>query len=124
MHLFFALCCFFCGPWERESLNAKIVAAISQASDCWGSWCLHYEIKDIHVLPRVRESMQMQVEAERWKRREMAINMAEGQKQAQILVSEDEKAKQINKAAGEASAMLVKARAKADTIQLLMAALA
>ncbi|NXS43348.1 STML2 protein, partial [Balaeniceps rex] len=119
---------------ERESLNANIVDAINQASDCWGIRCLRYEIKDIHVPPRVKESMQMQVEAERRKRatvlesegtRESAINVAEGQKQAQILASEAEKAEQINKAAGrEANAMLVKARAKAEAIQLLAAALA
>ncbi|NWT01084.1 STML2 protein, partial [Mionectes macconnelli] len=118
---------------ERESLNASIVDAINQASDCWGIRCLRYEIKDIHVPPRVKESMQMQVEAERRKRatvlesegtRESAINVAEGQKQAQILASEAEKAEQINKAAGrEANAMLVKARAKAEAIQLLAAAL-
>ncbi|NXU51239.1 STML2 protein, partial [Turnix velox] len=119
---------------ERESLNANIVDAINQASDFWGIRCLRYEIKDIHVPPRVKESMQMQVEAERRKRamvlesegtRESAINVAEGQKQAQILASEAEKAEQINKAAGrEANAVLVKARAKAEAIQLLAAALA
>ncbi|XP_066843028.1 stomatin-like protein 2, mitochondrial isoform X3 [Anser cygnoides] len=118
---------------ERESLNANIVDAINQASDCWGIRCLRYEIKDIHVPPRVKESMQMQVEAERRKRatvlesegmRESAINVAEGQKQAQILASEAKKAEQINKAAGEANAMLVRAKAKAEAIQLLAAALA
>ncbi|KAF1407149.1 Stomatin-like protein 2, mitochondrial, partial [Spheniscus magellanicus] len=119
---------------ERESLNANIVDAINQASDCWGIRCPRYEIKDIHVPPHVKESMQMQVEAERRKRAtvlesegtwESAINVAEGQKQAQILASEAEEAEQINKAAGrKASAMLVKARAKAEAIQLLAAALA
>ncbi|NXA42031.1 STML2 protein, partial [Eudromia elegans] len=119
---------------ERESLNASIVDAINQASDYWGIRCLRYEIKDIHVPPRVKESMQMQVEAERRKRatvlesegtRESAINVAEGQKQAQILASEAQKAEQINKAAGrEANAVLVRARAKAEAIQLLAAALA
>ncbi|XP_039401815.1 stomatin-like protein 2, mitochondrial isoform X1 [Mauremys reevesii] len=117
---------------ERESLNACIVDAINQASDCWGIRCLRYEIKDIHVPPRVKESMQMQVEAERRKRatvlesegtRESAINVAEGQKQAQILASEAEKAEQINKAAGEANAMLAKAKAKAEAIRLLADAL-
>ncbi|CAF89675.1 unnamed protein product [Tetraodon nigroviridis] len=71
---------------ERESLNANIVHSINQASDEWGIRCLRYEIKDIHVPPRVKESMQMQVEAERKKRatvlesegtREAAINVAE-----------------------------------------------
>uniref|UniRef100_A0A667XBY5 Stomatin-like protein 2, mitochondrial n=1 Tax=Myripristis murdjan TaxID=586833 RepID=A0A667XBY5_9TELE len=95
---------------ERESLNSNIVHSINQASDEWGIRCLRYEIKDIQVPPRVKESMQMQVEAERRKRatvlesegtREAAINVAEGGKQAQILASEAQKAEQINKAAGK-----------------------
>ncbi|KAM9794204.1 stomatin-like protein 2, mitochondrial [Syngnathus typhle] len=118
---------------ERESLNSNIVHSINQASDEWGIRCLRYEIKDIHVPPRVKESMQMQVEAERKKRatvlesegmRESAINVAEGQKQAQILASEGEKAEQINQAAGEAQAVLAKAEAKAKAIRLLSDALA
>uniref|UniRef100_A0A8K9VA56 Stomatin-like protein 2, mitochondrial n=1 Tax=Oncorhynchus mykiss TaxID=8022 RepID=A0A8K9VA56_ONCMY len=94
---------------ERETLNTNIVHSINQASDDWGIRCLRYEIKDIHVPPRVKESMQMQVEAERKKRatvleseghKEAAINVAEGRKQAQILASEGQKAEQINNAAG------------------------
>lgn len=117
---------------ERESLNANIVHSINQASDEWGIRCLRYEIKDIHVPPRVKESMQMQVEAERKKRatvlesegtRESAINVAEGRKQAQILASEGEKAERINKATGEAQAVLVKAEAKAQAIRMLSEAL-
>lgn len=38
-----------------------MVHSINQASDFWGIRCLRYEIKDIHVPPRVKESMQMQV---------------------------------------------------------------
>uniref|UniRef100_A0A672QTK3 Stomatin-like protein 2, mitochondrial n=1 Tax=Sinocyclocheilus grahami TaxID=75366 RepID=A0A672QTK3_SINGR len=117
---------------ERESLNSNIVHSINQASDEWGIRCLRYEIKDIHVPPRVKESMQMQVEAERKKRatvlesegtREADINVAEGRKQAQILASEGEKAEQINRAAGEANAVLAKAEAKAKAIRLLSEAL-
>ncbi|XP_008280029.1 stomatin-like protein 2, mitochondrial [Stegastes partitus] len=117
---------------ERESLNSNIVHSINQASDEWGIRCLRYEIKDIHVPPRVKESMQMQVEAERRKRatvlesegtREAAINVAEGRKQAQILASEGEKAERINNAAGEAQAVLAKAEAKAKAIRLLSDAL-
>uniref|UniRef100_A0A3B5LKT9 Band 7 domain-containing protein n=1 Tax=Xiphophorus couchianus TaxID=32473 RepID=A0A3B5LKT9_9TELE len=117
---------------ERESLNSNIVHSINQASDDWGIRCLRYEIKDISVPPRVKESMQMQVEAERKKRatvlesegtRESAINVAEGRKQAQILASEGEKAEHINKAAGEAQAVLAIAEAKAKAIHLLSEAL-
>lgn len=52
---------FFFFLKERESLNSNIVHSINQASDEWGIRCLRYEIKDIHVPPRVKESMQMQV---------------------------------------------------------------
>ncbi|KAM3850745.1 stomatin-like protein 2, mitochondrial [Diretmus argenteus] len=45
---------------ERESLNSNIVHSINQAGDDWGIRCLRYEIKDIQVPPRVKESMQMQ----------------------------------------------------------------
>jgi len=118
---------------ERENLNSQIVHSINQASDDWGIRCLRYEIKDIQVPPRVKESMQMQVEAERRKRatvlesegtREAHINVAEGHKQAQILASEGEKAEQINRAAGEAQAVLAKAEAKSKAIRLLSDALA
>ncbi|XP_066458777.1 stomatin-like protein 2, mitochondrial isoform X2 [Eleutherodactylus coqui] len=117
---------------ERESLNSNIVDAINQASDDWGIKCLRYEIKDIHVPPKVREAMQMQVEAERRKRamvlesegtRESAINVAEGQKQAQILASEAERAEQINQAAGEANAILAKAKARGEAIRVVADAL-
>ncbi|XP_046873867.1 stomatin-like protein 2, mitochondrial isoform X2 [Hypomesus transpacificus] len=117
---------------ERECLNSNIVHSINQASDDWGIRCLRYEIKDIHVPPRVKESMQMQVEAERKKRatvlesegtRESAINVAEGHKQAQILASEGQREEQINRAFGEANAVLAKAEAKAKAIRLLSLAL-
>ncbi|KAL2100460.1 hypothetical protein ACEWY4_004854 [Coilia grayii] len=118
---------------ERECLNSNIVHSINQASDDWGIRCLRYEIKDIHVPQRVKDSMQLQVEAERKKRatvlesegnREAAINVAEGRKQAQILASEAEKTEQINRAAGEASAVLAKAEAKAKAIRVLSDAFA
>ncbi|XP_063066417.1 stomatin-like protein 2, mitochondrial [Engraulis encrasicolus] len=118
---------------ERETLNTNIVHSINQASDDWGIRCLRYEIKDIHVPQRVKDSMQLQVEAERKKRatvlesegsREAAINVAEGRKQAQILASEAEKAEQINQAAGEANAVLAKAEAKAKAIRVIADALA
>lgn len=51
---------------ERESLNSNIVHSINQASDDCGIRCLRYEIKDIHVPPRVKESMQMQVGWTEW----------------------------------------------------------
>ena len=42
--------------------------AINHAAEAWGLLCLRYEIKDIQLPTRVKEAMQMQVEAERKKR--------------------------------------------------------
>merc|ERR1712002_1301912 len=85
---------------EREVLNINIVKSINAASqDAWGIRCLRYEIRDIDVPQRVREAMQMQVEAERKKRasilesegkRESSVNIALGKREAQILASESE----------------------------------
>lgn len=119
---------------EREVLNINIVKAINSASEePWGIRCLRYEIRDIQVPSRVRDAMQMQVEAERKKRasilesegqKESAINVALGQREAQILASESEKIQQINQAEGEAQAILAKANAKAQAIRTVADALA
>ncbi|XP_061409897.1 stomatin-like protein 2, mitochondrial [Lethenteron reissneri] len=117
---------------ERESLNANIVEVINGAAEVWGIRCLRYEIKDMELPTRVKEAMQMQVEAERRKRavvlesegvRESDINVAEGKKRSRILASEAEKAEQINQAEGQASAMVKKAIAKAEAITRLAEAL-
>uniref|UniRef100_UPI00358F8DF8 stomatin-like protein 2, mitochondrial n=2 Tax=Myxine glutinosa TaxID=7769 RepID=UPI00358F8DF8 len=117
---------------ERESLNANIVKAINEASDMWGIKCLRYEIKDIQLPERVRDAMQMQVEAERRKRavvlesegvRESEVNKAEGMKRSQILLSEGERTKQINFADGEAMAITKKAIAKSEAINRIAEAL-
>lgn len=56
---------------EIESLNSNIVHTINQASDIR---CLHYELKDIQLPPRIKESMQMQVKAQRTHRKTSVIS--------------------------------------------------
>ena len=53
---------------ERTILNFSIVEAINNAAEAWGVKCMRYEIKDIQLPTKVKEAMQMQVEAERKKR--------------------------------------------------------
>ena len=45
----------------KEAIN-------NAASEPWGIQCLRYEIKNITLPERVKDAMQMQVEAERRKR--------------------------------------------------------
>jgi len=95
---------------ERAQLNVNIVEAINNAANVWGVTCLRYEIRDIQLPQAVRESMQMQVAAER-------------QKRAAVLTSEGERESQINRATGEAQAILAKAKARAESIDMISQAL-
>jgi len=95
---------------ERDALNLSIVEAINAAANVWGIKCLRYEIRDIQLPLKVQESMQMQVEAERKKR-------------AAVLDSEGERESQINRATGEANAILAKANARANAIDRISTAL-
>lgn len=117
---------------ERAALNINITAAINEAAQAWGVTCLRYEIRDIHAPKPVVEAMHRQVTAERSKRaeildsegqRQSAINIAEGQKQSAILASEALKAEKINKAMGEAEAILLRAKATAAGIEAVAKAI-
>ncbi|KAL1329101.1 hypothetical protein HN51_046244 [Arachis hypogaea] len=105
---------------ERDTLNKKIVEAISVAAESWGLECLRYEIRDISPPRGVRAAMEMQAEAERKKRaqilesegeRQANINIADGKKSAVILASEAAKMDHVNRAKGEAEAIYLVSKA-------------
>jgi regulator of protease activity HflC (stomatin/prohibitin superfamily) len=117
---------------ERESLNAKIVEAINEAATSWGIRCLRYEIKDIKMPEEIRKAMELQMTAERQKR--ARILESEGQRQAQINLSEGVRAKivleseaaqidRINRAHGDAEAIAMLAKATGRGIQEVAGAL-
>lgn len=118
---------------EREALNYSIVRAICKAAEPWGIECLRYEIRDIQLPVKIKDAMQMQVEAERRKRaaileseglRDAEINRAEGIKQSQILSSEGQLIETLNKAEGEAKAIMKLAMSRAEAIKELAKAIA
>ncbi|KAM9431936.1 uncharacterized protein Hap1MRO34_002918 isoform 2-T10 [Clarias gariepinus] len=47
-------------PQKRESLDQKIINSINRGLDDWGIHCLRYHIRNIHIPPDIKESMQMQ----------------------------------------------------------------
>ena len=95
----------------RETINARVVQSIDEASDPWGVKVTRYEVKDIIPPKNIIQAMEKQMKAERDKRAEIAesegkkqaeINLAEGRRQAMIAESEGEKQKRINEAEGRA----------------------
>lgn len=110
---------------ERDKLNLNIVEAINFAAEPWGVQVLRYEIKDIIPPATIMESMEAQMKAERVKRaqilesegdRQAAINVAQGQKQAQVLAAEADKTEQVLRAEGEAQAIIAVASAQAEAL--------
>ncbi|KAM0934679.1 putative Band 7 domain, Stomatin/HflK/HflC family, Band 7 extension, Band 7/SPFH domain superfamily [Dioscorea sansibarensis] len=117
---------------ERDTLNENIVKAINEAASDWGLQCLRYEIRDISPPPGVKAAMEMQAEAERRRRaqvlesegeRQANINIADGKKNSVILASEAAMMDQVNRAKGEAEAILARSRATAEGLRLLSAAM-
>ncbi len=111
---------------ERESLNINIVKSINEAAKAWGIQCMRYEIKDIEPPQSVLQAMELQVAAERKKRadilesegkREAQINISEAQKRQVVLSSEAAQIDQVNRAKGEAEAILAVAEATAQGIK-------
>lgn len=90
---------------EREHLNHNIIESIGKEIKDWGILALRYEIKDIEPPSNIQKSMILQAEAERRKR--ASILTSEGDKIANVNVSEAEKKAAILKAEGAAEAMII-----------------
>ncbi|MES2215393.1 MAG: stomatin-like protein [Pseudomonadota bacterium] len=113
---------------ERDTLNAAIVTAINQAAKAWGIQCMRYEIKDIQPPQTILKAMELQVAAERQKRanvlesegqKQATINHAEAEKAETVLASEASYIGQVNRARGEAEAILLVADANAKGIEIV-----
>jgi regulator of protease activity HflC (stomatin/prohibitin superfamily) len=117
---------------ERAYVNTQVVTEVDKASEAWGVKVLRYEIKNITPPQDVLAAMEKQMRAEREKRavvlqsegeRDAVINTAEGAKQQVIKASEAKKQQQINEADGQAAAILAVARATAEGIRSVAAAI-
>jgi regulator of protease activity HflC (stomatin/prohibitin superfamily) len=113
---------------ERETLNHAIVTSINHAATNWGIQCMRYEIKDIQPPKTILEAMELQVAAERQKRarileseghRQAQINISEGEKAQVVLTSEAAYIDQVNRAKGEAEALICVADATAKSIDIV-----
>jgi regulator of protease activity HflC (stomatin/prohibitin superfamily) len=117
---------------ERSGINKAVVEAVDTASDPWGVKVTRYEIKNISPPDSISEAMEKQMRAEREKRaqilesegdKQSRINKAEGERQALIAYSEGEKQRRINEAEGKAREIELVAKATADSLIMVGAAI-
>lgn len=113
---------------NRDAINAKILTAMTEATQPWGVMVTRYEIKDIEPPQTIREDMEKQMTAEREKRsviltaegvKTSAITEAEGLKQARVLDAEAAKAEQVLAAEASKEAQILEAQGKAAAISLV-----
>ena len=117
---------------ERENINQSIVKEIDRASDPWGIKMMRYEIKNITPSLKVLETLEKQMEAERQKRaqitlavadKEARINVSEGERQEAINLSEGDRQRRINEASGRSEEIALLATASASAITAIATAI-
>ena len=106
---------------SREIINARLRATLDEVAERWGVQITRVELQDISPPEDIRDTMELQMTAERKKR--AAILNAEGEKEAAILRAEGVARGQVREAEGQAEARLKIAQAEAEALERIQQAI-
>ena len=96
---------------ERQALNERIAAELSETARKWGIQFTRVEIQELQTTEDTSKAMRQQMDAER--RRRAVIADAEGQAEAEVKIAEAERDAAILRAEGRAKALEITASAEA-----------
>jgi len=106
---------------SREVINARLRITLDEVAERWGVQVTRVELQDISPPGDIRETMELQMTAERKKR--ATILTAEGEKEAAILQAEGVAQARVREAEGLAEARLKIAQAEAEALECIRQAL-
>lgn len=95
---------------KRDEINSRLLAALDQATQTWGTKVTRVEIKDVLPPEDITRAMALQLTADREKRAK--ILEAEGVRQSEILRAEGMKQSAILEAEGKLAAARLEAEAR------------
>jgi len=102
---------------ERQELNQRIAAQLSETAKKWGILFTRVEIQELKTAENVSTAMLQQMDAERRKR--AFISEAEGQAEAKVKLAEAQQQSDILIAQGRAKALALIAKAEGDYLATL-----
>ncbi|OQY21367.1 MAG: hypothetical protein B6I34_07480 [Anaerolineaceae bacterium 4572_32.1] len=106
---------------SRETINTRLRITLDEASDRWGVQVTQVELQDISPPEDIRETMELQMTAER--KRRAAILTSQGEKESAILKAEGVAQAHVREAEGLAQARLKLAQADVEALKRLRQAM-
>ena len=109
---------------SRDTINSRMRSILDEATDPWGIKVNRVELKNIIPPKEIQNAMEKQMKAERERRKQSQILVAEGEKQSAILRADAAKQAKIMEAEAEKTAKILAAEAESEAIMKVQQATA